>query len=62
MQYILTYLCRYQIDRGNIVIPKSVNKERIIQNIDVFDFKLSPEDIAQIDSFDCNGRLLLMTG
>lgn len=44
------------------MIPKSVNQERITQNFQVFDFKLSAVDIAQIDSFDCNGRLLLMTG
>ncbi|XP_077292515.1 aldo-keto reductase 1B-like [Arctopsyche grandis] len=55
-------LIRYQIDRGIIVIPKSVNKDRITQNFQVFDFKLSAADIAEIDSFDCNGRLLLMTG
>ncbi|XP_012539616.1 aldo-keto reductase family 1 member B1 [Monomorium pharaonis] len=48
---------RYQLDRGHIVIPKSVTKSRIAQNSEVFDFKLSPEDIAYIDSFDCNGRI-----
>jgi aldehyde reductase len=50
-------LIRYQLDRGHIVIPKSVTKSRIAQNIDVFDFKLSPEDIAYIDTFDRNGRI-----
>ncbi|ENN81899.1 hypothetical protein YQE_01719, partial [Dendroctonus ponderosae] len=50
-------LLRYQVDRGVIVIPKSVTKARIQQNIDIFDFKLSPEDIAYIDTFDVNGRL-----
>ncbi|KAG6462129.1 aldo-keto reductase family 1 member B1 isoform X1 [Manduca sexta] len=54
-------LIRYQIDRGNIVIPKSVTKSRIASNFDVFDFKLSAEDVALIDSFDCNGRLVPMT-
>jgi aldehyde reductase len=48
---------RYQIERGNIVIPKSVTKSRIEENFNVFDFKLSPEDIEQIDTFDCNGRI-----
>jgi len=47
---------RYQVDRSHIVIPKSVNKSRIAENINIFDFKLSPEDIAYIDTFDCNGR------
>ncbi|KAJ8704087.1 hypothetical protein PYW07_013381 [Mythimna separata] len=54
-------LIRYQIDRGVIVIPKSVTKSRIASNFDVFDFKLSQEDMSLIDSFDCNGRLVPMT-
>ncbi|CAB3222424.1 unnamed protein product [Arctia plantaginis] len=53
-------LIRYQIDRGNIVIPKSVTKSRIASNFDVLDFKLSQEDMALIDSFDCNGRMVPM--
>ena len=52
---------RYQIDRGVIVIPKSVTKSRIASNFDVFDFKLAQEDLDLIDSFDCNGRLVPMT-
>ncbi|XP_063899149.1 aldo-keto reductase family 1 member B1 [Helicoverpa armigera] len=54
-------LIRYQIDRGVIVIPKSVTKSRIESNFNVFDFKLSQEDVSLIDSFDCNGRLVPMT-
>ncbi|XP_068977703.1 aldo-keto reductase family 1 member B1-like [Bombus flavifrons] len=55
-------LIRYQLDRGHIVIPKSVTKSRIAQNSEVFDFKLSAEDIAYIDTFDCNGRICPMFG
>lgn len=51
-------LIRYQIDKGNIVIPKSANRQRMIANADVFDFKLSKDDIALLDSFDCNGRFV----
>lgn len=51
-------LIRYQIQRGNIVIPKSVTKSRIASNFDVFGFEISPEDMATIDGFDCNGRLV----
>lgn len=55
-------LIRYQLDRGHIVIPKSVTKSRIIENSEVFDFKLSADDMAYIDTFDCNGRICPMTG
>jgi aldehyde reductase len=45
------------VQRGNITIPKSVTKSRIEENAQIFDFELSAEDIAVIDSFDCNGRV-----
>lgn len=51
-------LIRYQIQRGNIVIPKSVTKNRIVTNFDVFNFELTAEDVDTINSFDCNGRLV----
>lgn len=53
-------LIRYQMDRGNIVIPKSVTASRIASNFDVLDFSLSAEDVRLIDSFDCGGRLVPM--
>lgn len=48
---------RYQVQRGNITIPKSVTMGRIEENIRIFDFELTPEDMRYIDSFDCNGRV-----
>ncbi|XP_045456758.1 aldo-keto reductase family 1 member B1-like [Melitaea cinxia] len=53
-------LIRYAIDRGLIVIPKSVTKSRIIHNFNVFDFQLTVDDIKTIGSLECNGRLCSM--
>lgn len=43
---------RYLIQRGVVVIPKSVHKERMIQNIQVFDFELATEDMKLIATLD----------
>lgn len=45
-------MIRWAIDRGTIVIPKTVNTERLAQNIDVFDFKLSEEEVEQVNGLD----------
>lgn len=42
------------LQKGVIVIPKSSKKERIYENADVFDFTLSPKDMAVLDSFHAN--------
>lgn len=43
---------RWNIQRGVVVIPKSVHKERIEQNIDVFGFELDNNDMASIATMD----------
>lgn len=43
---------RWQLQRGIVCIPKSVKKERMQQNFDVFDFTLSKEDMAAIAAMD----------
>ena len=43
---------RWNVQRGVIVIPKSVHKERMEQNIDIWDFQLSDEDMAEIAKLD----------
>lgn len=47
---------RWHIQLGTIVIPKSVTPSRMRENIDIFDFELSPEDIAQIAKLNTNTR------
>ncbi|OUQ51651.1 2,5-diketo-D-gluconic acid reductase [Alistipes sp. An116] len=43
---------RFLIQRGVVVIPKSTHKERMEQNLDVFDFSLSTEDMDAIAKLD----------
>lgn len=49
-----------QIQIGAIPIPKSVNKERIEQNINVFDFTLTEDEMKSIDSYNTGERVLPM--
>lgn len=43
---------RWNVQRGVVVIPKSVHKERMGQNMDIWDFTLSDEDMAEIAKLD----------
>ena len=45
-------ILRWQLQRGIVVIPKSTHKERIAQNLDLFDFTLTNEDMQAIASLD----------
>ena len=50
---------RYLMDLGVIVIPKSVHKERMEQNFDVFDFELTDEDRDRIARMDADKSVVL---
>jgi len=52
-------ILRWLVQRDIVVIPKSVRKERIIENIDIFDFELSPEEVKQISELDTGKTLFL---
>lgn len=45
-------ILRWLLQRGIVAIPKSVHKERMAENFDVFDFELSDEDMATMASLD----------
>lgn len=47
-------ILRWHLQRGVVVIPKSTHLERMEQNLDVFDFTLSPEDMTAIAALDQN--------
>jgi 2,5-diketo-D-gluconate reductase A len=46
-----------QIQHGTVPIPKSSNKKRLQENIDIFNFELSEQDVAAIDGLDRNARI-----
>jgi diketogulonate reductase-like aldo/keto reductase len=54
---IAQIVIRWDLQKGVVTIPKSVHKERIEANADVFDFEISEEDMARIDQLDCDGRI-----
>jgi 2,5-diketo-D-gluconate reductase A len=52
-QVVLCWL----VQRGVVVIPKSVRTERMRENIDVFDFELTDEDMTRIAELDTGSTL-----
>jgi len=50
-------ILRWNTQRGVVVIPKSVRKERMEENLNIFDFSLSPEEMRLIAEMDTNQTL-----
>ena len=48
---------RWLLQRGVIIIPKSTHKERMAENLNLFDFELTPDDMAQIQTLDTGKSL-----
>jgi diketogulonate reductase-like aldo/keto reductase len=49
-------MLRWGVQHGRSVIPKSTKPSRIAENIDVFDFELSDDELAAIDALDTGVR------
>jgi diketogulonate reductase-like aldo/keto reductase len=49
-------MLRWGIQHARSVIPKSTKASRIAENIDVFDFELTPDEMAAIDALDTGRR------
>ena len=48
---------RFLLQRGIVIIPKSSRKERMAENIDIFDFELSADEMARIEALDTEQSL-----
>jgi 2,5-diketo-D-gluconate reductase A len=50
-------ILRWHLELGNVVIPKSVTPSRIRENLELFDFELSDEDMTEIAALDVEKRI-----
>jgi methylglyoxal/glyoxal reductase len=51
-------MIRWGLQKGMVMIPKSVRRERIVENADVFDFEIADEDMRLLDGFDVNMQII----
>ena len=54
---IAQIVLRWNLQKGIVTIPKSINRERIISNAQIFDFEITPKDMEAIDHLDKNERV-----
>lgn len=50
-------ILRWDVQNGIIAIPKSVRRERMLQNADIFDFLLTDEEMATINAMNLEQRV-----
>ena len=51
-------ILRWQMQEGIVAIPKSVRRERMEQNFDIFDFALTVEDMASVKTLNTDQSLI----
>jgi methylglyoxal/glyoxal reductase len=49
-------ILRWHLEHGNIVIPKSIHRDRILRNADLYGFELSADEMSRIDALNRNSR------
>jgi 2,5-diketo-D-gluconate reductase A len=52
-------LLRWHVELGLVPVPKSEDPQRLRENIAVFDFTLTPEDVARLSALDRGTELVL---
>ena len=53
-------ILRWHIEEGYIVFPKTTNEIHMKENIDIFDFSLTDEEMNQISKLDCGKRFFTL--
>ncbi len=48
---------RWHIEHARIVIPRTIRKQRMVENFELFDFALTPEEVAVIDALESGHRI-----
>ncbi|XP_065297155.1 uncharacterized oxidoreductase ZK1290.5-like isoform X2 [Dermacentor albipictus] len=55
-------LVRWSLQKGVVAIPKSTQRDRVRENAQVFDFELSPDDMAALGTLNCGQRYIERAG
>jgi diketogulonate reductase-like aldo/keto reductase len=50
-------MLRWDLQLGVVTIPKSIHRERILENSRIFDFQLAPADVERITALDAGARI-----
>ena len=54
---VAQFVIRWGLQRGIATIPKSIHKDRIISNADIFNFEINEQDMKAMEGFDSNTRV-----